>query len=251
MTEELCLSFIFFNFFSLIFSHPLYFFYLLFFSPYLLKLLFFLSPLLTTTSLSFLLIPSFPLPRQDDLHHYWLNLVFEEPVREVETKAKDITEVIPNKEGDRSHSSSSCSSRKKQIKQRDEWRRRSAQLSFKFFEDHYDNNNKDDEMDLLWEMYEAKESKMGELVDDSKRGDDNSKKKDLRSLVNEKEAEEGEEAEEEEIGKICCLQALKFSTGKMRLGIGKRSGLTKISKAFKGLKFLHHLNNHGKKNRHS
>ncbi|PPS01714.1 hypothetical protein GOBAR_AA18939 [Gossypium barbadense] len=53
-----------------------------------------------------------------------------------------------------------------------------------------------------------------------------------------------------ENGKLCCLQALKFSTGKMNLGMGMgRPNFVKISKAFKGFGWLHHVGStkHGKK----
>ncbi|GJT09044.1 hypothetical protein Tco_0843506 [Tanacetum coccineum] len=40
-------------------------------------------------------------------------------------------------------------------------------------------------------------------------------------------------------GQLCCFKALKMSTGKMNLGMGKPN-LVKISKALKGFGWLHH-----------
>ncbi|KAE8675162.1 Detected protein of unknown function [Hibiscus syriacus] len=55
------------------------------------------------------------------------------------------------------------------------------------------------------------------------------------------------EEEEESNRQLCCLQALKLSAGKMNLGMG-RPNLVKISKALKGIGWLHHVGSrHGKK----
>ncbi|KAG6571593.1 hypothetical protein SDJN03_28321, partial [Cucurbita argyrosperma subsp. sororia] len=69
------------------------------------------------------------------------------------------------------------------------------------------------QMDSLWETYEKKEK-------------DNRKSK-----------KEEEEEEEEEEGQLCCLQALKFSAGKMNLGM-RRPNLMKMTKALKGFGWL-------------
>ncbi|RRT46084.1 hypothetical protein B296_00019314 [Ensete ventricosum] len=88
-----------------------------------------------------------------------------------------------------------------------------------------------EEMDLLWEAYEANASET-----------DTKKEKKARrvDLEEEEEGEEEEEEEEEEAttGQLCCLQALKLSAGKMNLGMGKRN-LMKISKVLKGMRMFH------------
>ncbi|KAJ0742320.1 hypothetical protein HanPI659440_Chr10g0362891 [Helianthus annuus] len=98
-----------------------------------------------------------------------------------------------------------------------EWKRT---LACKLFEERNNNSERGEEgMDCLWEAYE----------------DDNSSKK----PKNRKEAMRN--------GQLCCLKALKLSTGKMNLGMGKPN-LVKISKAIKGFGWLHHVGSkHGKK----
>ncbi|CAL9157983.1 uncharacterized protein LOC135588450 [Musa acuminata AAA Group] len=87
-----------------------------------------------------------------------------------------------------------------------------------------------EEMDLLWEAYEANASET----------DTKKKEKKARRVELEEEEEEEEEDEEEEAttGQLCCLQALKLSAGKMNLGMGKRN-LMKISKVLKGMRMFH------------
>ncbi|XP_073100032.1 uncharacterized protein [Elaeis guineensis] len=75
-----------------------------------------------------------------------------------------------------------------------------------------------EEMDLLWEAYEVSASKDDKLKNNGKKG----KKVEL------------EEEDEEEVGQLCCLQALRLSAGKMNLGVGKPN-LMKISKVLKGM----------------
>lgn len=99
-------------------------------------------------------------------------------------------------------------------------------------------------MDMLWETYEAdhestKQQQRQQLLAKSK----TKKGKKWRSKYDDDEEEDEEEIDD---GQLCCLQALKFSAGKMNLGMG-RPNLVKISKAFKGIGWLHNVTKHGKK----
>ncbi|XP_058103581.1 uncharacterized protein LOC131247166 [Magnolia sinica] len=77
-------------------------------------------------------------------------------------------------------------------------------------------------MDSLWEVHEVDSGKI-------KVKNKNEKKKGRRK------GEVEEEEEDEDIdGQLCCLQALRFSTGKMNLGMGRLNSM-RISKAFKGI----------------
>nr|KYP56366.1 hypothetical protein KK1_002604 [Cajanus cajan] len=115
-----------------------------------------------------------------------------------------------------------------------EWRRT---LACKLFEERH-NADGSEGMDMLWETYETESNKVMKK---------SSTKKGKKSEV---ESEEDEEEEEEDMeGKLCCLQALKFSTGKMNLGMG-RPNLLKFSKALKGIGWLHHVGKHGRKSNH-
>ncbi|CAJ1794254.1 unnamed protein product [Sphenostylis stenocarpa] len=114
-----------------------------------------------------------------------------------------------------------------------EWRRT---LACKLFEERH-NADGSEGMDMLWETYETESNKVLKKS--------NTKKGKKGEVEN---SEDGEEEEEEMEGKLCCLQALKFSTGKMNLGMG-RPNLLKFSKALKGIGWLHHVGNkHGRKN---
>ncbi|GMI76189.1 hypothetical protein like AT3G25130 [Hibiscus trionum] len=86
-------------------------------------------------------------------------------------------------------------------------------------------------MDLLWETYESTDSNKSKLKTvGSKKG-----KKGGNGI-------EDDEEDYESDGHLCCLQALKFSTGKMNLGMGMgRPNFVKISKALKGFGWLHHV----------
>lgn len=76
-----------------------------------------------------------------------------------------------------------------------------------------------EEMDLLWEVYEA-DSGIGK----EKNSTEATKKGKLDRMF-----------EEEEIdGQLCCLEAIRFSAMKVNLGV-KRHSLVKISKALKGV----------------
>ncbi|KAJ4728451.1 Acidic leucine-rich nuclear phosphoprotein 32 family B protein [Melia azedarach] len=125
-----------------------------------------------------------------------------------------------------------------------EWRRT---LACKLFEERHNCNVEGSEgMDLLWETYETTDhsSKQQMLTK-------NRTKKGKRGSKYDNDEEEDEEEEEEEMddGQLCCLQALKFSAGKMNLGMG-RPNLMKISKALKGFGWLHNVTKHGKKMYH-
>ncbi|KAE9617990.1 hypothetical protein Lalb_Chr03g0041401 [Lupinus albus] len=118
-----------------------------------------------------------------------------------------------------------------------EWRRT---LACKLFEERHNNSNNngdgsDGGMDMLWETYETESNKVL-TKSNTKKG----KKGEIQCY------EDDEEEEEFEEGKLCCLQALKFSAGKMNIGIG-RPNLLKFSKALKGIGWLHHVGKNGKK----
>ncbi|KAG6394213.1 hypothetical protein SASPL_144794 [Salvia splendens] len=238
--------------YSSILSHPLYFSYLIFFSPYLLKLLSFLSPLFLTTcliSLAFLQRlqlnrdhhpneelqscelyeiffghPSMAEVREESHHTPQKDPILEPiplpglagespiaasgkiktPAMEEEKRFDD--SVIMNAVVPRSNSLSSCGSMRRER----EWRRT---LAGKLFEERHSGGGEG--MDSLWEM-------------DSNKSGGRRKK-----VVEVEEEEDGEN----EI-RLCCLQALKMSAGKMNLGVG-RPNLVKISKAIKGIGWLH------------
>ncbi|KAJ9543533.1 hypothetical protein OSB04_023240 [Centaurea solstitialis] len=121
-----------------------------------------------------------------------------------------------------------------------EWRRT---LACKLFEERHNSRGGEEGMDSLWEAYE---------IDNSKKN-----RKDAMVIGNdggiEYDEDDGDEDEDEDEemsnGGLCCLQALKLSTGKMNLGM-KKPNLLKISKALKGFRWLHHAkikHHHGKK----
>ncbi|CAK9309827.1 unnamed protein product [Citrullus colocynthis] len=246
------------QFCSLIVSHPLYFSYILFFSPYILKVLSFLFPLLITTFLLLLLpflFTFFSHSHQNQDHDQflldeWFSNFFNtiqfpllEEVQEPEIKKEINKEETKDHHYDITENGFIRNSSKEEKMGTNYYNKRF--LGCKVFED-------EEKMDLLWEKYEDKELVVVEEEINKKNSCTSiSKKKDLRSLVNQQKEIEELEEEEEANRKICCLQALKFSTSKMRFGMGKKSGLRKISKAFKGLKFLHQLTTNGKNKTHS
>ncbi|KAH6824618.1 hypothetical protein C2S53_010714 [Perilla frutescens var. hirtella] len=115
-----------------------------------------------------------------------------------------------------------------------EWKRT---LACKLFEERHNAaaGGGGEGMDSLWEAYEM----------DSRKGGGSEKVK--REKVK-REKVKREEDHEEEIGsgQLCCLQALKLSAGKMNLGVG-RPNLVKISKAIKGIGWLHKITKNSKK----
>ncbi|XP_010242693.1 PREDICTED: uncharacterized protein LOC104586978 [Nelumbo nucifera] len=117
-----------------------------------------------------------------------------------------------------------------------EW---SRTLACKLYEERQ-NVDEEEGMDLLWEAYEADSGKAQVKNRDKK---EKKEKKEKKCGVVYDEDEEDEEDMEEQ---LCCLQALRFSTGKMNLGMG-RTNFVRISKALKGIGWLHHVSRHGKK----
>ncbi|KAK3017452.1 hypothetical protein RJ639_006402 [Escallonia herrerae] len=118
-----------------------------------------------------------------------------------------------------------------------EWKRT---LACKLFEERH-NVDGVEGMDSLWEAYEMDSSK-------AKPKGNNVKKKGMKK-GGVKCYEDSEDDYEEEMGangQLCCLQALKFSAGKMNMGMGRPS-LVKLSKALKGFGWLHQVSKHGKK----
>uniref|UniRef100_A0A7N0TPY6 Uncharacterized protein n=1 Tax=Kalanchoe fedtschenkoi TaxID=63787 RepID=A0A7N0TPY6_KALFE len=97
-----------------------------------------------------------------------------------------------------------------------EWRRT---LACKLFEERHNKGG----MDMLWETYEVVGA-----------GDDGSS----RANARESDVDEDEDDDDaEEVGKMCCLQALKMSSGKVNLGIGRKN-MMKLSKALRRFGWL-------------
>ncbi|XP_010274047.1 PREDICTED: uncharacterized protein LOC104609430 [Nelumbo nucifera] len=117
-----------------------------------------------------------------------------------------------------------------------EWKRT---LAYKLYEERQ-NVDKEEGMDLLWEAYEAESGKV--KVENR----DKEKEKEKKTKKCRVEYDEDEEEDEETAERLCCLQALRFSTGKMKLGMG-RSNLVRLSKALKGIGWLHRVSRHCKK----
>ncbi|PRQ25468.1 hypothetical protein RchiOBHm_Chr6g0284001 [Rosa chinensis] len=131
-----------------------------------------------------------------------------------------------------------------------EWRRT---LACKLFEERHQNVDGGGEgMDMLWETYDETES--GKVLQGIKTKSKKQGKKTNGNKVDHNEADDDddEEEEDEELdnGQLCCLQALKFSAGKMNLGHMGRPNLVKITKALKGFGWLHHVTKHSKKGYH-
>ncbi|KAL3531086.1 hypothetical protein ACH5RR_010408 [Cinchona calisaya] len=125
-----------------------------------------------------------------------------------------------------------------------DWKRT---LACKLFEERNNEDDLGEGMDLLWETYEMESSKSkskGKANSKSKKKSNNKKK--YHEEIEYKGHDDEEEDESD--GQLCCLQALKFSAGKMNLGMGKPN-LVKISKAIKGIGWLHNLSSrrHSKK----
>ncbi|KAH0917610.1 hypothetical protein HID58_025270 [Brassica napus] len=128
-----------------------------------------------------------------------------------------------------------------------EWRRT---LACKLFEERH-NADVGQGMDQLWETYETETEK--KQTEGEKKKEKKMKTKKSMTMMKTKSIEKKEVAVEEEDDddvidqqQLCCLQALKFSTGKMHLGIA-RPNLVKLSKAFKGLGRFYNANKHPKK----
>ncbi|KAE8699555.1 putative DNA binding protein [Hibiscus syriacus] len=124
------------------------------------------------------------------------------------------------------------------MRKQNEWKRT---LACKLFEERHSHNvdGTGEGMDLLWETYET-DSKVEMKGKKSGGGNNNG------GYYYDNDDYE----EEESNGQLCCLQALKLSAGKMNLGMG-RPNLVRISKALKGIGWLHHVGSrHGKKKGH-
>ncbi|KAK1412664.1 hypothetical protein QVD17_34093 [Tagetes erecta] len=141
-----------------------------------------------------------------------------------------------------------------------EWKRT---LACKLFEERNNTTGGEEGMDSLWEAYEddnasrksrtRKECMSSHGQKKKMMKNKNKSKKSEFKCFDEVEEDEDEDDDEDEFmnnGQLCCLKALKLSTGKMNLGMGKPN-LVKISKAFKGFGWLHHVgsnNKHAKRN---
>ncbi|KAL3649291.1 hypothetical protein CASFOL_005694 [Castilleja foliolosa] len=111
------------------------------------------------------------------------------------------------------------------MREENEWNRT---LACKLFEERR-GVERDEGMDSLWETSYENDLPKSE----TEKNDKNKKIED-------------EDSEDEEV-QLCCLQALKLSSSrKMSLGFG-RPNLVKISKAIKGIGWLHHVKKHSKK----
>ncbi|XP_031406164.1 uncharacterized protein LOC116214827 [Punica granatum] len=120
-----------------------------------------------------------------------------------------------------------------------EWRRT---LACKLFEERHNGEGGEEGMDLLWEKYEDDMSR-ARRKERKKKGDP------IPEVKPELQPdEEDEDKEEEDVNedRMCCLQALKFSAGKMNLGLG-RPNIMRISTALRGMGWLHNASWHKKK----
>lgn len=125
-----------------------------------------------------------------------------------------------------------------------EWKKT---LACKLFEERNNVGGGEEGMDSLWEAYDRDSSNKAKAKSNTKKNKKKNKKKGKSGYRYEDDEEEEEEEEEGIDGKLCCLQALKFSAGKVNLGMGKPN-LVKISKAIKGFGWLHHVSSRpGKK----
>nr|GEY64647.1 ribonuclease H-like domain-containing protein [Tanacetum cinerariifolium] len=126
-----------------------------------------------------------------------------------------------------------------------EWKRT---LACKLFEERRSLEGGGEGMDSLWEAYE--DDNTNKISRSSKKNTNvkkNNKAKSEFKYFDDGVSEDGDEDDEfMGNGQLCCLKALKMSTGKMNLGMGKPN-LVKISKALKGFGWLHHR--HGRKMR--
>lgn len=121
-----------------------------------------------------------------------------------------------------------------------EWKRT---LACKLYEErHYNVVEGDEGMDSLWETYESDSTKSISTRKDVKKKSMKKKSCDLDYNDNEDEDDD----EEMTNGQLCCLQAFKFSARKMNMGMG-RTNIVKITKALKGIGWLHHVKKHDKK----
>ncbi|XP_076887336.1 uncharacterized protein LOC143537448 [Bidens hawaiensis] len=124
-----------------------------------------------------------------------------------------------------------------------EWKRT---LACKLFEERNNSEGGEEGMDSLWEAYEddnKRESRNRKEAMVNNNNNVSSKKKNKKSEFKYFDDGEDEDEDDDEFmsnGQLCCLKALKLSTGKMNLGMGKPN-LVKIGKAIKGFGWLHHV----------
>ncbi|XP_068655266.1 uncharacterized protein [Aristolochia californica] len=113
-----------------------------------------------------------------------------------------------------------------------EWRRT---LACKLYEERRTTEGGEG-MDLLWEVHEVDSTKTKTKAKVIKNKKEKAVEKDRKYRPDKKEQEEEEEDDDDEdmTGQLCCLQALKFTTGKMNLGMG-RPNFVKFSKRLKGM----------------
>ncbi|KAK9726580.1 hypothetical protein RND81_05G224600 [Saponaria officinalis] len=132
-----------------------------------------------------------------------------------------------------------------------EWR---GTLACFLFEERHNWSNKninlvngEECMDLLWEINETEINRgiLKEKEDENKLRRKISKIEDL--MKNDYDDDQSENFDDHDDGKICCLQALKLSAGKINLRMAKPN-FVKISKVFRGIGWLHsQVKKHGKK----
>ncbi|CAA2976533.1 Hypothetical predicted protein [Olea europaea subsp. europaea] len=130
-----------------------------------------------------------------------------------------------------------------------EWKRT---LACKLFEERR-NVDGGEGMDSLWETYEMDSDKSKPKNNTKKKTNDKIKNQNQNKNKNKKSEIHLHEQDENDIddGQLCCLQALKFSAGKMNLGIGRPNVVRNISKAIKGIGWLHNVSRQGKKVHHN
>lgn len=149
----------------------------------------------------------------------------------------------------RSNSSSTLSSYGS-MREEKEWRRT---LACKLFEERHNSRGGEEGMDSLWEAYEndssknRKETLNNPMNNNKKMMLMKNSSDDVIKSFEEVDDDDDEDEPEMSNGHLCCLQALKLSTGKMNLGM-RKPNLVKITKALKGFGWLHHVKKkHGKK----
>ncbi|GJS79800.1 hypothetical protein Tco_0729681 [Tanacetum coccineum] len=95
-------------------------------------------------------------------------------------------------------------------------------------------------MESLWEAYEEDTTNKISRSSKKKKSVKNYKSKTEFKYFDDGVSEDGDKDDQfMGNGQLCCFKALKMSTGKMNLGMGKPN-LVKISKALKGFGWLHH-----------
>ncbi|KAI3996788.1 hypothetical protein MKX01_041088 [Papaver californicum] len=112
-----------------------------------------------------------------------------------------------------------------------EWKRT---LACKLYEERQTVDGSEEGMDSLWESYDTDTGKMKKTKN---------RDKTTTTAIKKTEIEDDEEMDG---GPMCCLQALKFSTGKMNLGM-RKPNLVKFSKALKGIGWFHQVSRRNKK----